>query len=172
MSHSRAVFLLVSVFVVAWCLPGCGDEPWMNADVEATFNMQDGTTHTLDKKGMYNEGNIGSPSWFVVVLPDKEGFSFDIHFTTENLDSPGDYDVAQSDAVSLIVRWPNALGETDYGNELSGVVTIDEVDFGPTGKISGSFEQIMLEPWDEDDSNPCVSLTNGRFSAAPEGADQ
>jgi hypothetical protein len=81
------------------------------------------------------------------------------------------YDVDGSDAVSIGAGWPDSTGDTDFASHQSGVVRIDSVGFELGDTLSGSFEQIMLDPRDEDDPNPCLYLSDGSFTATNEGPD-
>jgi hypothetical protein len=172
LNRTRAWIFLICLSIIASSLPGCVDDSWTNAEVEMTFNMQDGSTHRLNSKGWFVRSNYDdSNSWYIQVLPDKARYSFEIHFYPEYLNGPGNYDLVQSDAVSSSVGFPDSTGHRNYADHQSGVVRIDSVGFELGDTLSGSFEQIMLDPRDEDDPNPCLYLSDGSFTATNEGPD-
>jgi len=170
MSRTCAWISLICLSITTSWLPGCGEDPWVTARAEMTFNMQDGSTHRLNGKGWFAQGNI-SDNWFILILPDKAGYSFDIHFDPELISGPGNYDLVQSGAISGSVDYPDSTGDTNYASHHSGVVRIDSVGFNLGDTLSGSFEEIIMDPWDQDDPNPCLSISDGIFSATNEGPD-
>jgi hypothetical protein len=143
---------------------GGGPDPSEDYFLRAQVTLTDGSSFFFDQRARIVI--VSDDMWEISALDEARTMSISIIWSRSFVTGPGTYDAgAGLDTLQMWIGRPHPFepGEVRLSSVTSGQVTFDSVDYVPDHVLSGTFDNVLLERDDPDDTVH-ITLAAGSFS--------
>jgi hypothetical protein len=159
------IFLLAVLPALSACSgSGAGPGPEEDYYIRAQVTLTDNSSFFFDQRA--HIVIVSDDIWEISARDDERSISISIIWSRSFVTGPGTYDAdAGLDELQMWIGRPHPFepGEMRLSTVTSGQITFHSVDYVPDHVLSGTFDNVLLERTDPDDTVH-ITLAAGSFS--------